>query len=125
MRAISRWMLATLCIIAGVPVSCSESDQQMLSDSAIGPVAKVRVYRDGRVTLDDKAVAISDLRAAFNRLRGAQGSVLYYRETGQEEPPPVAMEVMHAIVEAQLPVKLSTKPDFSDAVGADGVPRSR
>jgi hypothetical protein len=35
------------------------------------------------------------------------------------------MEVMHAIVEAQLPVKLSTKPDFSDAVGADGVPRSR
>lgn len=125
MHAIPRWMLAALCVIAGVPVSCSESDQQMQSASASGPVLKVRVYRDGRVTLDDKAVTISDLRAAFHRLRGSQGSVLYYREAGQEEPPPVAMEVMHAVVEAQLPVKLSTKPDFSDAVGADGVPRSR
>jgi biopolymer transport protein ExbD len=118
-------MLPTLFMIAVVLVSCSKSDQQMQSDSASAPVVKVRLYRDGRLTLGDNPVTISELHGALSRLRSERGSVLYYREAGQEEPLPVAREVMQAIVEARLPVRLSTRPDFSDAVGADGVPRSR
>jgi len=106
-------------------MSCTKSDRQMQSDPATRPVVQVRVYKDGRLTLDDKVATISDVRHAFDRLRSAHGSVAYYREAGQEEPPPVAMEVMRAIVDAQLPVQLSTKPDFSDVVGPDGVPRAK
>jgi hypothetical protein len=97
----------------------------MDSGPARGPVVKLRVYKDGRVTLDDHPATMSEVRDALDRLRSERGSVLYYREAGQEEPPPVAMEVMHAIVEARLPVRLSSRPDFSDAIGPDGIPRSR
>lgn len=112
-------------LVAGAQLSCAKSEQQMYSDSSARPVAQVRVYKDGRLTLDDKAATIEDVRRAFDRLRGARGSVAYYREAAQQEPPPVAMEVMRAIVEAKLPVQLSTKLDFSDVVGPDGLPRSK
>jgi hypothetical protein len=116
-----RTTLVVVVLMAGSQLACSKSEHQMESDSAARPVARVRVYKDGRLTLDDRAATIEDVRRAFDRLHGERGSVAYYREAGQGEPPPIAMEVMRAIVEAQLPVHLSTKPDFSDAVGPDGV----
>lgn len=119
------WWWAFVLVIAAVAASCPESDQTMDRGPARGPVVKLRVYKDGRVTLDDHPATMSEVGDALDRLRSERGSVLYYREAGQEEPPPVAMEVMHAIVEARLPVRLSSKPDFSDAIGPDGIPRSR
>lgn len=120
-----RSMLATLFASTAVLLSCTQSERQPPSSSVDGPVVRARVYKDGSVTVDDKAATIIDVRAALDRLRSERGTVLYYREAGQEEPPPVAMEVMRAIVDAKLPVQLSTKPDFSDAVGSDGVPKPR
>jgi hypothetical protein len=51
------------------------------------------------------------------RVAGEKTTVSYYRENAAGEPPPAAMEVMKLIVSNRLPVRLSTKPDFSDAVG--------
>jgi hypothetical protein len=47
------------------------------------------------------------------------GAVWYYREAGQQEPPAIATEVMKAIVEARLPIRLSSRPDYSDSIGAE------
>jgi hypothetical protein len=54
-----------------------------------------------------------------------QGVVWYYREGGHQDPPPVVMEVIKAVVDAGLPIRLSSKPDFSDAIGEGGVPVGR
>ena len=81
-------------------------------------VAKVKVLADGTILLDEKQVTIDELKAAFAKLKDKEnGSVFYYRENADGEPPAQAMAVIQAVVEAGLPIKLSTKPDFSDSVG--------
>lgn len=88
-------------------------------------VAKVAVSLDGRITLDGREAAIDEVRAAFAELAGRKGVVWYYREAANAEPHPNAMLVVQAIVEAQLPLSMSTKPDFSDVVMPDGSTKPR
>jgi hypothetical protein len=88
-------------------------------------VAKVAVSADGRVELDGSVASLEELRAAFAELSRADGVVWYYREAADAEPHPLAMEVVQAIIDARLPVSMSTKPDFSDVVLPDGSRRAR
>ncbi|MCA9038171.1 MAG: hypothetical protein KDA91_23765 [Planctomycetaceae bacterium] len=83
-------------------------------------VAKVKVLADGTILLNDKQVVIDELKTAFAELKEKNGVVWYYREKGAGEPPPQAMSVMEAVVDAKLPIKLSSNPDFSDSVGPGG-----
>ena len=48
----------------------------------------------------------------------------YYREP-TAEPHPIVTQVLEAITDAKLPISLSTEPDFSTVVGADGSVRAR
>ncbi len=79
-------------------------------------VAKVKVLANGIVLLDDKPISVDELRVAFVRVKENDGVVWYYREDTGGDPPPQATLVIQAIVDAKLPVRLSTKPDFSDSV---------
>ena len=54
------------------------------------------------------------------RTREGQGEVWYYREVPEADPHPNAMKVLEAIVDQNLPIRLSTKPDYSDSVDDKG-----
>ena len=56
------------------------------------------------------------------RLAEQKGTVLYYREAGQTEVPPQAAEVIKAVIENRLPIRLSSRADYSDAIGLNGRP---
>jgi hypothetical protein len=88
-------------------------------------VARVRVSADGRIILNGNDASLEDVREAFAGLAKDGGVVWYYREAADAKPHPNAMLVVEAIVEARLPVSLSTKADFSDVVSADGSTRPR
>jgi hypothetical protein len=81
---------------------------------------KLAVFADGRITADGEPATIDMLRSGFKKLAEQKGAVWYYRETGKSEPPPQAMEVIKAVTEARLPIRLSSRPDYSDAIGMDG-----
>ena len=83
-------------------------------------VAKVKVLADGTILLDDKEVAIDELQIALTELKDKNGVVWYFCENAAGEPPPQTMAVMKAVVDAKLPIKLSSKPDFSDSIGPGG-----
>ena len=83
-------------------------------------VAKVQVLADGTILLDEKQVTIVELETAFADTKRKNGVVWYYRENAVAEPPPQAMLVVEAVVEAKLPIKLFTTPDFLDPVGRGG-----
>jgi hypothetical protein len=100
--------------------SPGESGGQPASSREGAPVAKVKVLADGTILLDDRRVTVDELKKAFAELQDRNGAVWYYREEAEGEPPPEAMAVIQAAVEARLPVRLSTKPDFSDSIGPDG-----
>jgi len=76
---------------------------------------RISVLADGRLLLDDQ---VASLDVITDRLRAAADDdvVWYYRENATGDPPPEAMEVMKAITARRLPVRLSSKPDFSDSV---------
>lgn len=85
-------------------------------------VLKIAVSKDGRLTVDGAPSSMVALRESLQRLSKQSGVVWYYREAGQQEPPAIAMEAMQAVIEARLPIRLSSRPDFSDSIGFDGRP---
>lgn len=88
-------------------------------------VAKFRVFRDGRITVDGTAIKLDAVPARLQKLKKSDGVVWYYREAGREEPHPNASKLVKAIIEARLPISMSSKADFSTVVLPDGSVKSR
>lgn len=89
-------------------------------------VAKVSVLSTGKVLLNGKPTTLAALNTALGSLAASKGVVWYYREAAEAaEPPAVSMQVIELVIKHRLPISMSTKPDFSDAVGPDGQPHRR
>ena len=74
-------------------------------------VSRIRVARDGKIFLNGNPTSLEDLKKNFEQLKANKGRVRYFRENPQGEAPPQAMEVMKAIVDAGLPMKLCTSEE--------------
>jgi copper chaperone CopZ len=89
--------------------------------SVIGiAVVKVSVLSTGDISADGQKVTIAELAAKLAKVKAASGQVWYYREDAGGEPPAAAIQVIRLVVDNQLPISLSTKPDFSDRVDESG-----
>jgi hypothetical protein len=87
---------------------------------AAPPVLKLAVFKDGRVTADGKLTTMPELRTLLVKHKAKNGAVWYYREAGGEKPPPVAMEVLSAVLDTKMSIRLSSRPDYSDSIGPGG-----
>ena len=118
--------LFSLAICFGISAQVTNAPTQTntttVTPVAPPPIIKVAVFADGRITADGKPVTIDSLRKSFKTLAAKKGTVWYYREAAQREPPPQAMQVIKAVVDARLPIRLSSRPDYSDSIGFDGKP---
>ena len=116
-------------VIAGLFIACvlSACTNEAPSEVVSMPenVARVGVSADGRISLNGKDASLQDVQEAFADLAKDGGVVWYYREAADAEPHPNAMLVVQAVVEARLPISMSTKPDFSDVVSPDGSAKPR
>ena len=88
-------------------------------------ILKISVLQSGKILADGTEIPLDGLDARLAQVRSRKGVVWYYREGGQAEPPPAAMEVMKLVVKHSLPVNMSSKPDFSDTVDERGISRPR
>lgn len=79
-------------------------------------ILKVSVLADGTILLDGNRVSLQNLADAFEAGSQKGAVVWYYRENAGAAPPPVALQVMKLVVDRRLPVRLSSKPDFSDTI---------
>lgn len=86
------------------------------------PVMKIAVKADGRITIDGISVTMNEVRASLKTLSEQKGVVWYCREAGASDGPQQASEVIQAVVQNRLPIRLSSKPYYSDAIGPDGRP---
>lgn len=108
-----------ICVTLGLlGVACDGSYGQGAAQSpnrapvpASAEIARVKVGQGGTIYLNGRPVSLEELKREFDRLKQASGTVWYYRENPQGKPPPQALAVIQAIVEAKLPVKLFEK-DF-------------
>jgi hypothetical protein len=119
---ITRYLLTFMGIFSLLFCGCSKKSTSQIPVASDAPIIKVAVLADGRITADGSPATVDSLRESFKKLAEQKGAVWYYREAGQGEPPPQAMEVMKAVIEARLPIRLSSRPDYSDSIGPDGKP---
>ena len=88
-------------------------------------IARIAVFSSGAVQLDGRPTTLPALDAELGKLKADKGVVWYHRENPASEPPPQGTAVIQLIIKHQLPVSMSTKPDFSDYVDEKGVSRPR
>jgi uncharacterized protein YcfL len=114
-------LLASLCF-----TGCGKREEQTaMHQFNTNVILKVSVLQSGKLLADGTEIALADLDARLSEVKSQNGVVWYYREGGQGEPPPVAMEVMKLIVKHSLPISMSSKPDFSDTIDERGVSHPR
>jgi hypothetical protein len=116
-----RYRLLTFCLVAALleVVACKKQPNSMSTNTA---VLKIAVLADGRVTVDGSPATMDSVRASLKRLREQNGVVWYYREASNKQPSPQATEIIQVVIDNRLPIKLSSRPDYSDAIGMDGKP---
>jgi len=83
-------------------------------------VLKIAITASGQITADGRATTLEALIPILHQLAKDNGEVWYYREAPEVDPHPNAMKVLKAIVDESLPIRLSTKPDYSDSVDDKG-----
>ncbi len=87
---------------------------------------KLKVMSDGLILLDDKAVTLSSLRVYLAGVDPRASVVWYYRENPNvADPPPVALDVLDAVMKARIPISLSSRADFGDVIDNHGVSHPR
>jgi hypothetical protein len=77
---------------------------------------KVSILATGELLLDGQPVTLPALEQALGQAPKDDTVVWYYRENAVGDPPAVVAEVMKLITANRLPVRLSSRPDFSDTV---------
>jgi biopolymer transport protein ExbD len=115
-----RWMTAAVVVLVLIGWAPPVKAQSKPAEAVVG---KVAVSAKGAVWLDGKATTVDALRERLAELKKRNGVVWYYRESAGAEPPPQAMQVMKLIIDARLPISMSTKPDYSDVLLPDGSTR--
>ena len=84
------------------------------------PVLRISVLTSGQILLDGRETNLAGIKKALEKARSEGAVVWYYRESGKGEPPKQAMEVIKLVVENNLPISMSSKPDFSDYIDEKG-----
>jgi len=77
---------------------------------------KIAVLANGEIRLDGQAVSLEALGQAMAEAGNADTVVWYYREQSTGDPPHAVTEVLRLVTDHKLPVKFSSKADFSDTV---------
>jgi hypothetical protein len=125
MKRLAMILVVGLCAGAAGP-ACRKAKQEGVAP-APAPVpaepsqdpriTKIWITKDGVIQLDGKVVDLGAVEAALTATAKREGVVFYGRDDARAEPHPNAAKITEMIVTRGLPVRLSSKPDFSDAIG--------
>jgi biopolymer transport protein ExbD len=115
-----------LCCAANLTACRSGSEQNSSSTTSPpappsdAPSMKIWIFKTGSVEIDGKQVEVESVGPMLTELAQRKGEVFYGREAAEEDPHPNGMKVLQMVIANQVPVRMSTKRDFSDAVRLDG-----
>jgi hypothetical protein len=122
-------LLTVLCCVAN-PAACRSGSEQNTSSAPPPPPepptdrprAKIWISRTGSVEIDGRQVELESVGPVLADLAQRKGEVFYGRDAPEEDPHPNGMKVLQLVMASRLPVRMSTKRDFSDAVSLEGKP---
>jgi hypothetical protein len=112
--------LIIMIMLLAMSFSGCKGRNEALKQYDLNAVLKISVMKSGDIFADGIKVSMADLEPLLAANAQKRGVVWYYRETGQEEPPPQATQVIQLVIKHKRPVRMSAKPDFSDAIDGKG-----
>jgi len=111
------------------PTNLSTTIDCSTPNSGEGPIAdhigKISVSQSGLVRFNGEKVNIEQLREKLSALKLQDGVVWYYREFFGEQAPAISSQIIQLVIETNLNVSFSTKPDFSTVILPNGTVRRR
>src|SRR5262249_49130374 len=110
-----RHLFAATGLLSFLLGGCGEPPTAQNPVALDAPVLKAAVSADGRLTVDGRPSTIERFGESLRSWSEKHGVVWYSREAGQQGPPPIAMDVFKAVLDARLPIRLSSRPDYSDS----------
>jgi hypothetical protein len=102
----------------GAPSTSKETGRVLPAPDA--PRVTIWVQKDGTIELDGQPASLNPVDTKLAALAQGKGVVLYGRDAPSEEPHPNGMTVIKMVVSHCLPIRMSSKRDFTDAIGPDG-----
>ncbi len=115
--------LITALLILVLAASSKAGDEKIQFNE--NEILRVSVFISGEIRTNGKVASLQQLNALLAANAQKKGVVWYYREGGQGEPTPEAMEVIKLIIKHKRPISISSKPDFSDTIDQKGNSRPR
>jgi hypothetical protein len=112
-----------MVVVLGGMVACKASERQ--STAAISsagelfadaPRVKIWISKSGAIELDGQPADLQMVESRLASLAQQKGVVFYGREAAAEDPHPNGPKVIQMVIANRLPIRMSTKRDFSDAV---------
>ena len=112
-----RLMLILLALSLALQ-TCGESEPPptLTELRANAPTLKLKVLADGSILANDQPATLDSLNTRLTELTQANGVVWYYRQNPGDKPHPIATELIRLLIDHQLPISLSTQPDFADII---------
>src|SRR5438270_668351 len=98
MSARRAWVVAAACLLAP---ACRKSPEAHGHAAVVPPgttVARIRVFRSGRVEFNDRPVTPQEFVAAIRQLPPGHSMVWYYREAAEQPPTPQALAIFQAML---------------------------
>jgi biopolymer transport protein ExbD len=122
-------VLAILCCGANLMACRSGSDQNTSSTTSAPlpptdtPAAKIWISKTGSVEINGRQVEVESVGPMLAELAQRKGEVFYGRDAAEEDPHPNGVMVLQMVIATGMPIRMSTKRDFSDSVRLDGKPK--
>jgi len=111
-----------LLVFLGALVLMSASCSKLLEPDR---VARISVLGSGEILLNGKPIDLTQLEQNLQTFKTEGWSVWYYRDNPAGEPPPNAMAVLDVVMRNNLPISMSSQPDFSDYIDENGWAQKR
>ena len=112
--------LTFIVALVAVCLTGCKGRKDVLKQYDLNAVLKMYVLKSGEVFADGNKVTLQELEPLIAANAQKRGVVWYYREAANQEPPPQATQVIDLVTKHKRPIRMSTSPDFSDAIGNQG-----
>jgi hypothetical protein len=122
---VDRLSLVAISVMLLAPAIGCRGESRMAKSADTSVALRLSVLKSGKILADGRAVSLQELDRLLAANAQRDGIVWYYREAGQDEPPPEAMEAIQLVVRYRRPISMSSKPDFSDVIDEKGTSHPR
>src|SRR5688572_13254983 len=122
-------VLTVLCFGAHLTACRCGSEQNTSSTTSApapstdAPSAKIWISKTGSVEINGTQVEVESVGPMLAELAQRKGEVFYGRDAAEEDPHPNGLKVLQLVIASGLPVRMSTRRDFSDSVRLEGKDR--